>query len=100
MNNSDIVGNRRGQRFKLLGAFDFSKSFLLPATHYSNIDRVPLVGRGIGGVECQSLLVLRLSSGKIPVVLHLVAAQNSMGTSQGRVQFQGFAGRRVRLRIV
>src|ERR1700674_1641496 len=47
---------------------------------------------GIAGVEFQSLLVLSLASGKIPVVLHIVAAQNSMGIGQGRVQLQRLAG--------
>ena len=59
-----------------------------------------MVCRGIVGIEFESLLVLSLSSGKIPVVLHLVAAQNGMGMSQGRVQLQRFAGSGIRLRIV
>src|SRR5260370_4968646 len=83
-----------------MGTIDFSKGFLLPATNLAKLFRVPLVGRGIVGVEFQGLFVLSLSSGKIPVVLHLVAGQNGMGMSQRRIQLQRLAGSGVRLRIV
>src|ERR1019366_1908280 len=76
----------------LVGAIDLSNGFLFPATEHGKVERVQPVRPGIAGVEFQSLLVLSLASGKIPVVLHIVAAQNSMGIGQGRVQLQRLAG--------
>ena len=68
-----------------MSAIGFSKGLLLPAPNLAYALRVPLVGRGIVGIEFECLLELSLSSGKIPVVSHLVGAQNGMGTSQGRI---------------
>src|SRR5713226_583321 len=69
----------------MVSSYCRAMGFRLPAPNRANILRVPHVCRGIVGVEFQSLLVLSLSSGKIPVVLHLVTAQNGMGMSQRRV---------------
>src|ERR1700730_1255099 len=81
-------------------SIDFSQGFLLPATNEANIVRVPLVGCGIVGVKFESLLVLSLPAGKIPVVLHLIAAQNGVGMGQCRVQLQRLASGGIRLWIV
>src|ERR1035437_11077614 len=75
-----------------MGAIDLSNGFLFPATEHGKVERVQPVHPGIAGVEFQSLLVLSLASGKIPVVLHIVAAEYSMGIGQGRVQLQCLAG--------
>src|ERR1700693_1420096 len=83
-----------------MGTIDFSNDLLLPAPNYPNSFRVPLVSRGIVGVEFESLLELCLSPGKIPIVLHLVDAKNGMGASQGRVQLQGPAGGGIRFLVV
>ena len=83
-----------------MSKIDFRKGFLFSAPDLANIVGVPLVRSGIVGVEFERLLELSLSARKIPVVLHLVAAQNGMRMSQGRVQLQGLAGGAVRLRKV
>src|SRR5215469_8554537 len=61
---------------------------------------VPMVGRCIVRIELKSLLIFSLASSEVPLELHLVAAQNGMGTSQGRIQLQCFTTSGIRLRIV
>src|SRR5579864_1288915 len=98
VNESSCNADDRCLRIKLVGTIDFSKGSLLPAANQSNSGSVPPVPSGIVRVEFESPLELSLSSGKVPVVLHLVVAQNSVGTCQSSVQLQCLSGGGVRLR--
>src|ERR1700721_3409748 len=83
-----------------MSASNFRQRLLLSASECAEVFGVPLVGRGIVGVELQRFLELRFTSGKIPVIAHLVAAQNGMRMREGRVQLHGPASTRIGFRIV
>jgi hypothetical protein len=68
-----------------VGTIGFSNGVLLPATNHRNSECVPHVCGGIVRIEFESLLELSFSSGKIPVVRHLVDTKKRMGASQRRV---------------
>ena len=70
------------QGIELVSAIGFSNGLLSSATHRANIFCVPLVRRCIVGIEFEGLPVLGLSPGKIPVLIHLIGAQDSMGMGQ------------------
>src|SRR5271169_67301 len=72
-------------RIELMREIDFRNGFLLPASDHGDLVGVPLACGGIVGVEFERLLELSLSPTKIPVILHLIAAQNGMRMSQRRV---------------
>src|ERR1700691_2171449 len=82
-----------------MSARNFRQRLLLPASECAEVFGVPLVGRGIVGVELQRFLELRFTPGKIPVVAHLVTTQNGMRMREGRVQLHGPAGSRIGFRI-
>src|SRR5208337_2712163 len=77
-NTCDHPADDGRQRIELMRTIDFRKGFLFSAPNHANIVRVPLMRSGVVGVELERLLELSLSPRKIPVVLHLVAAQNGM----------------------
>jgi hypothetical protein len=83
-----------------MGAIDLSQCFLLSAANSAEAFRIPLVGRGVVGIKFNRFFELRFSSGKVPVVPHLVAAQHGVEMSQRGIQLQRFAGGGIRLRIL
>src|SRR5215469_13447629 len=91
VNQSDHRGGDRCQRIELVGTISLSKGLLLSAPNPANIVSVSLVCDSVIGIKFESLLEFSLSSGKIPVVLHLGVAENSMGIAQRAVQLQRFA---------
>ena len=82
VNISHLRADDRRQGIELVSAIDFSDGLVLPATNPGDILCVPLVRRGIVGIEFEGLPVLGLSPGKIPVLIHLIGAQDSMGMGQ------------------
>src|SRR6266571_5795114 len=92
VNYSHHRADDRRQRIELVSAISFSNRLLLSAANLANIRCVPMMCRGIVGVEFEGLLVLGLSPGKIPVVLHVIAAQDGMGMGQGRTQLKRLSG--------
>src|SRR5690348_17210760 len=79
-----------------MSALGFRNGLLFSAADPTDVRRMPLMSRGIVGIEFQRPFELGLSSRKIPIMLHLEAAQNSMGMSKSRVQLQCLAGGGVR----
>src|SRR5262249_2434388 len=79
----------------LEGSFGFGKSFLIAAADPVDILCVPEVRGAVIRVPFERLLVFRLSSGKVPLVFHFVAAYDRVGMTERRVEFQRLAGRRV-----
>ena len=82
VNYSHHPADDRRQRIELVSAIDLNSGRLLSATNLGNITCVSHVRRGVVRIEFEGLPVLGLSPGKIPVVLHLIAAQDSMGMGQ------------------
>ena len=80
-----------------MGPVAFIDRLLRPATDSAKALGKPLMGGGIAGIEFEGLSELGLAAGKIPTVLHLVAAQNRMRVGECWIEFQGLFGRRTSL---
>ena len=83
-----------------ISLIDFRQSIPLSAADHAKVLGEPLMGGGIVGIECKGLPEFGLAASKIPIVFHLVAAENGVRMSQTGIQTKSLAGCGARFREV
>src|ERR1700741_2302374 len=76
---SHNTGDDWRERIELMRPVDFGQRVLLPASQHAEVVGIPLMCGGIAGVEFESFFELSFATSKVPVILHLVLTQNSVG---------------------